>query len=46
MSRLLETIGDQDNLLSIDDADFIEDMRRSRDDPTDAFQWSQLRDED
>lgn len=46
VSRLLETMGDKDNLQSVDDPDFIEEMRRRRDDPIDAVQWSQLRDED
>jgi hypothetical protein len=46
VSRLLETMGDKENLQSVDDADFIEEMRRRRDNPTDAVQWSQLRDED
>ena len=46
ISQLLETMGDQEQLPSVDDADFISEMLRRRDDPSDAIPWSQLRDED
>ena len=46
VSRLLETMGDEEHLPSIDDNDFIEEMRRRRDDSSGAIPWSQLRDED
>lgn len=46
VSRLLETMGDKEDFQGIDDAEFIEEMRRRRDDSTDAVPWSQLRDED
>lgn len=46
VSRLLETMGDDDHLPSVDDSDFIEELRRRRNDPADAVPWSQLRDED
>jgi hypothetical protein len=46
VSRLLETMGEEDILQSVDDADFIAEMRGRRDDPTGAVEWSQLRDED
>jgi len=46
VSRLLETMGEEDILQSVDDADFIAEMRGRRGDPTGAVEWSQLRDED
>lgn len=45
VSRLLETMSDDEDLPSVDDADFIEEMQRRRDDPAGAIPWSQLRDE-
>ena len=39
-------MGEEDILQSVDDADFIAEMRGRRDDPTGAVEWSQLRDED
>jgi hypothetical protein len=45
VSRLLETMGDTDDLQSFDDSDFIDEMRRHREDPNDVVQWSRLRDE-
>lgn len=46
VSQLLETMGDEDHLSSVDDPDFIEELRRRRNDPADSVPWSQLRDED
>ena len=46
VSQLLETMGDEEHLPRVDDADFIEEMRRRRADPNGAVPWSQLRDED
>ena len=46
VSRLLETMGDDDHLPSIDDSDFIEELRHRRNDPAGEVPWSQLRDED
>ena len=46
VSRLLETMGDDEHLPGVDDADFIEEMRRRRNDSSEAMPWSQLRDED
>ena len=46
VSQLLETMGDEEHLPGIDDADFIKEMRRRRADPAGAVPWSQLRDED
>ena len=46
VSQLLETMGDEENLPCIDDSDFIEELRRRRNDPADAVPWSQLRDEE
>ena len=46
VSQLLETMGDEDGLPGVDDPDFIEELRRRRNDPADAVPWSQLRDED
>ena len=46
VSQLLETMGDEVQLPSVDDPDFIEELRRRRSDPADAVPWSQLRDED
>ena len=46
VSRLLETMGEEDILQSVDDADFIAEMHGRRDDPTGAVEWSQLRHED
>lgn len=45
VSQLLETMGDEEHLPSIDDADFVDEMRRRRNDPAGAVAWSQLRDE-
>lgn len=46
VSRFLETMDEEDILQSVDDADFIAEMRGRRDDPTGAVEWSQLRHED
>ena len=46
VSQLLESMGDDDDLPGVDDSDFIEELRRRRNDPADAVPWSQLRDED
>ncbi len=46
VSRLLETMGDEEHLPSIDDDDFVEEMRLRSDDSSGAVPWSQLRNED
>ncbi len=46
VSQLLETMGDEEHLPGVDDADFIEEMHRRRTDSAGAVPWSQLRDED
>ena len=46
VSQLLETMGDGDDQPGVDDSDFIEELRRRRNDPAAAVSWSQLRDED
>ena len=46
VSRLLETMGDDEHLPGVDDADFSAELRRRRNDSADAVPWSQLRDED
>ena len=46
VSRLLETMSDEENLPNVDDSEFVEELRRRRIDPADAVLWSQLRDED
>ncbi len=46
VSQLLETMGDEADLDSVDDVEFVAEMRRRRNDPVDAVPWSQLRDED
>lgn len=46
VSRLLETMGDEEDLPCVDDADFLEQMRRRLADPSGSVPWSQLRDED
>ena len=46
VSRLLETIGEEVNLPDMEDPDFIEEMKRRRDDLSDSVPWSQIRDED
>lgn len=46
VSQLLETMGDGEHLLSVDDSNFIDELRQRRGDTTGAIPWSQLRDED
>ncbi len=46
VSQLLETMGDEDQLPSVDDPDFVDELRRRRNDPAAAVPWPQLRDED
>lgn len=45
VNRLLESMGDEDELPSIDDSDFLEEMRRRRQESSDSIPWLQLRDE-
>ena len=45
VSQLLDTMGDEEHLLAIDDDDFIAEIQRRRNDHGDAVPWSQLRDE-
>ncbi len=45
VSQLLETMGDEEHLPSVDDEDFIEEIQRRRNDPADSVEWSKLRDE-
>lgn len=46
VSRLLETMGDHENLSDLNDTDFIDEIRQRRDNPGDIVPWSSLRDEE
>ncbi|MBC8113087.1 MAG: hypothetical protein H7062_01800 [Candidatus Saccharimonas sp.] len=45
VSQFLEIMGDEDHLPRVNDPDFVDELRRRRNDPADAVPWSQLRDE-
>lgn len=44
VSQLLDSMGDDEHLPSIQDEDLIEEMQRRRSDTADSIPWSELRD--